>query len=128
MRIQCSQKKFSYVDKWLSNDQINYKLSNHFWEAMGMADTRITQTLKLQYIQYMRTIGKTYFRHSLSPTPSAPYGPTMVETYDPMSYTHVKPTHKRLHNITPKQSLIDKTIQANIFNWFFILIKQQLTT
>ena len=24
--------KFPYVDKWLSSDQINQKLSNHFWK------------------------------------------------------------------------------------------------
>ena len=38
--------KFPYVDKWLSNTQINQKLSNHFWNNDQIPDTQITQTLK----------------------------------------------------------------------------------
>jgi hypothetical protein len=36
--------KFPYVDKWLSNTQINQKLSNHFWYNDQIPDTQITQT------------------------------------------------------------------------------------
>jgi hypothetical protein len=45
--------KFPYVDKWLSNIQINQKLSNHFWQDEKIPDTQITQTLKFRYAQYM---------------------------------------------------------------------------
>ena len=30
--VKASQTKFPYVDKWLSNTQINQKLSNHLWK------------------------------------------------------------------------------------------------
>ena len=43
--------KFPYVDKWLSNTQINQKLSNHFWENKKTTDAQITQTLKFKYAQ-----------------------------------------------------------------------------
>ena len=41
--------KFPYVDKWLSNTQINQKLSNHFWQDEKIPDTQTTQTLKFRY-------------------------------------------------------------------------------
>ena len=30
--VRATQNNFPYVDKWLSNTQINQKLSNHFWK------------------------------------------------------------------------------------------------
>ena len=30
--VRATQTKFPYVDKWLSNTQINQKLSNHLWK------------------------------------------------------------------------------------------------
>ena len=40
-------------DKWKSNDEIDHKHSNHFWATPDISDVQITQTLKLQYAQYM---------------------------------------------------------------------------
>ena len=48
-----ARQKFPYVDKWLSNEQINQKLSNHFWKDDKVPGTQITQTLKFRYAQYM---------------------------------------------------------------------------
>jgi hypothetical protein len=48
-----AKRKFTYVDKWLSNEQINQNLSNHFWKDDKIPDTQITQTLKFRYAQYM---------------------------------------------------------------------------
>ena len=45
--------KFPYVDKWLSNTQINQKLSNHFWKNDNVTNAQITQTIKSRYAQYM---------------------------------------------------------------------------
>ena len=53
--------KFPYVDKWLSNDQINQKLSNHFWKSDKVTDAQITQTLKFKYAQYMGNHRKNIF-------------------------------------------------------------------
>ena len=40
-----TKRKFPYVDKWLSNNQINQKLSNHFQKNKNVLDAQITQTL-----------------------------------------------------------------------------------
>jgi hypothetical protein len=45
--------KFPYVDKWLSNTQINQKLSNYLWKDESVTDAQLTQTLKFRYAQYM---------------------------------------------------------------------------
>ena len=45
--------KYPYVNKWLSNIQINQKLSNHFWMSDQVPDTQVTQTLEFRYAQYM---------------------------------------------------------------------------
>jgi len=37
----------------LSNDQINHKLSNHFWKNVKITYAQINQTLKFRYAQYM---------------------------------------------------------------------------
>ena len=56
-----SKQKFPYVDKWLSNEQINQKLSNHFWKNDKVPDTQITQNLKFRYAQYMGNHRKNIF-------------------------------------------------------------------
>jgi hypothetical protein len=53
LETSIAKSKFSYVDKRLSNTQINQKLSNHFWHNDKITETQITQTLKFQYAQYM---------------------------------------------------------------------------
>src|SRR5450631_3142170 len=44
--LKWAQSKFTYIDKWTSNDQINPKISNQFWKNLGITDAHITQTLK----------------------------------------------------------------------------------
>jgi len=39
--------------KWLSNDQINQKLLNHFWKNENVTDAQNSQTLNFKYTQYM---------------------------------------------------------------------------
>ena len=56
-----AQHKFPYLEKWLTNKQINQKLSNHFWKNKNVTDTQITQTLKFRYAQYMGNQGKNIF-------------------------------------------------------------------
>ena len=48
-----AQNKYPYIEKWLSNDQINQKISNHLWKHNKITDAQITQTLKFIYAQYM---------------------------------------------------------------------------
>ena len=59
--VRMAQHKHPYVDKWLSNDQINQKLSNHFWKNNKISDAQITQTLKFRYAQYMGNHRKNIF-------------------------------------------------------------------
>jgi hypothetical protein len=40
--VRMAQHKHPYVDKWLSNDQIHQKLSNHFWKNNKITDAQIT--------------------------------------------------------------------------------------
>ena len=51
--VRMAQTNFPYVEKWLSNEQINQKLSNHFWKNNKITDSQITQTLIFRYAQYM---------------------------------------------------------------------------
>lgn len=46
-------KHFHYANKWISNDQIDHKLSNSFWKAQQTTNAQITQILKLKPMQYM---------------------------------------------------------------------------
>ena len=54
-KVVNAQHKFPYVEKWLTNKQINQKLSNHLWEDKKIPDAQITQTLKFRDAQYMGT-------------------------------------------------------------------------
>ena len=56
-----AKQKFPYVAKWLANEEINQKLSNHFWKNDKTPNTQITQTLKLRYAQYMGNHRKNMF-------------------------------------------------------------------
>lgn len=42
-----------YINKLLSNEQIDHKLSNSFYKAFDILNAQNTQTLKFQYAQYM---------------------------------------------------------------------------
>ena len=87
-----AQNKFSYVDKWLSNDQINQKLSNRFCKNNKVADAQISQMLTFRYAQYMGNHMKNIFGPSHTKTPTAPYAITTTKTHGPIFYHHVN-TH-----------------------------------
>ena len=61
LEVMTAQNKFPYVDKWLSNKQINQKPSNHFRKNKEVTDVQITQTLKFRYDQYMGNHKKNIF-------------------------------------------------------------------
>lgn len=52
---------FTYVDKWLSNTQINQKLTNHFWKKRNVTNAQIIQTLKFRYAEYKGNHRKNIF-------------------------------------------------------------------
>jgi hypothetical protein len=68
-----AKNKFPYVDKWLSNDQINHKLSNHFWKNEKATDAHISQTLKFRYAQYMGNQRKKHLLATHTPKPQLHY-------------------------------------------------------
>lgn len=39
--LRLAQSKFTFVDKWTSNVQINLILSSHFWKVHGITNTQI---------------------------------------------------------------------------------------
>ena len=85
--VRTAQNKYPYVKKWLSNDQINQKLSNHFWKNNKISDAQITQALKFRYAQYMgNQRKKTSSGLSNSKTPTAHYATKMTETHGPIYY------------------------------------------
>ena len=85
-----AKNKIPCVDKWLSNDQINHKPSNHFSKATCIFDAQIMPILKFQYAQYMGNHRKIIFWPSPTQTPTTPYAPTMPKTHGPTSYPHVR--------------------------------------
>jgi len=91
--VRIAQHKYPYVDKWLSNDQINQKLSNHFWKNNKISDAQITQILKFRYAQYMGNHKKkTFFGPSYTKTPTVHYATKMKETHGHTYYQHAN-TH-----------------------------------
>ena len=56
-----AKRKLPYIDKRLSNEQINQKLFNHFWKNVNTLDTQITQILKFRFAQYMGNHRKNIF-------------------------------------------------------------------
>ena len=40
--LRLAQSKFTYIDKWTSNNQINHKLSNQLWKNPKIVDAQIT--------------------------------------------------------------------------------------
>jgi hypothetical protein len=71
-----TKNKFPNDNKWLSNDQINHKLSNHFWKNI-----QISQTLKFRYAQYMGNHRKNIFGHTNTKTPTAHHVIKTIETH-----------------------------------------------
>ena len=58
---EIAKNKIPYVDNWLSNTQINQKLSNHLWKNNNVTNAQITHTLKFRYVQYMGNHMKNIF-------------------------------------------------------------------
>lgn len=82
--------KCMYVNKWLSNEQINQKLSNQLWKSKHVSDTQITQTLKLDLHNTWATIEKIYFGPSNTKIPIVHYAKATTETHGPTYYEHAK--------------------------------------
>ena len=53
--------KFTYVEKWLFNKEINHKLSYRFWKAPRTTNAQNTQLLKFLFAQYMGNHRKNLF-------------------------------------------------------------------
>ena len=81
-----AQIKFPYVDRWLSNKQINRKLSNHLWKKKKVTDAKIIQILKFRYAQYMGNHRKNIFWRLKFQNPTAHYATKMTETCGPIYY------------------------------------------
>ncbi len=80
-----AKRKFPYVDKWLSNEQINQKLSNHFWKNENTLDTQITQILKFRFAQYMGNHRKNIFWPLNYPNPNC----TLCRSNDRDTWPHL---------------------------------------
>ena len=59
--IRTTQNKYPYVEKWLSNDQINQNSPTTSGKYNQISDAQITQTLKFRYAQYIGNHRKNIF-------------------------------------------------------------------
>ena len=117
-------RKFPYVDKWLSNEQINHKLSNHLWKNANVSDTQITQTLKFRFAQYMGHHGKNIFQPLNYPNPNC----TLCRNNDRDTWPHILSTCEhpylkglRIARHNKATHLITQTPQANKNTRFYTL-------
>lgn len=53
--------EYAYVNKWVSNVQIDQKFPNHYWKTPSIFDARIMQTLKMSCAQYMGNYRQNIF-------------------------------------------------------------------
>ena len=119
-----AQNKFPYVEKWLSNTQINQKLSNHFWKNNKITDAQITQTLKFRYAQYMGNHRKNIFWPLKFQNPNC----TLCHKNDRDTWPHLlsmceHPYLKGLRIARHNKAvhLITQTLQANKHTRFYTL-------
>ena len=119
-----AKNKFPYVDKWLSNDQINHKLSNHFWKNEKVTDAQISQTLKFRYAQYTGNHRKNFFWPRTHQNPNC----TLCHKNDRDTWPHLlsmceNPYLKglRVSRHDKAVHLITQTLQANMNTRFFTL-------
>ena len=119
-----AKQKFLYVDKWLSNEQINQKLSNHFWKNNNIPDTQVTQTLKFGYAQYMGNHRKNIFWPLKYQNPNC----TLCRTNDRATWPHLLSTCEhpylkglRIARHNKAVHLTTQTVQANENAGFFTL-------
>src|ERR1700738_2077621 len=116
--------KYPYVDKWISNKQINQKLSNHFWKSKQIPDTQITQTLKFRYAQYMGNHRKHIFWPLQFQNPNC----TLCQRNDRDTWPHLLSTCEhpylkglRIARHNKAVHLITQTLQAHKNTRFFTL-------
>ena len=117
--------KYPYVNKWISNEQIHQKLSNHFWKSKQVPDTQITQTLKLRYAQYMGNHRKHIFwplqfrnpNYTLCQRNDRDTWPHLLSTCD---HPYLKGLRIARHNKVIH--LITQTLKANNNTRFFTLV------
>jgi hypothetical protein len=119
-----AKQKSPYVAKWLSNEEINQKLSNHFWKNDKVPDTQITQTLKFRYAQYMGNHRKNIFWPLKYQNPNC----TLCRTNDRDTWPHLLYTCEhpylkglRIARHNKAAHLIAQTLQANKNTRFFTL-------
>ena len=119
-----AKRNFTYVDKWLSNEHINQKLSNHFWKDDKIPDTQITQTLKFRYAQYMGNHRKNIFWPLKYQNPNC----TLCHTNDRDTWPHLLSTCEhpylkgmRIARHNKAAHLIAQTLQANKNTRYFTL-------
>ena len=105
-----AQNKYPYVEKWLSNDQINQKLSNH--------------SLKFQYAQYMGNHRKNIFWPLKFQNPNC----TLCHKNDRDTWPHLlsmceHPYLKGLKIARHNKAvhLITQTLQTNKYTWYYTL-------
>ena len=123
--VKLSQpKENSHVNKWLSNKQINQKLSNHLWKNNHMPYTQIAQTLKVIYTQYMGNHRKNIFWPLKYQNPNC----TLCQNNDRDTWPHLLSTceHPYLKGLQITRHnkaihLITQTLQANKHTRFFTL-------
>ena len=111
-----AQHKYPYVEKRLSNDQINQKLSNYFWKNIKISDAQITQTLKFRYAHYIGNHRKNIFWPLKFPNPNC----TLCHKNDRDTWPHLLSMCKhpylkglRIARQNKAVHLITHTLQAN---------------
>ena len=111
-------------NKWLSNDQINHKLSNHFWKNEKTTDAQISQTLTFRYAQYMGNHRKNIFWPHTHQNPNC----TLCYKNNRDTWPHLfsmceNPYLKglRISRHDKAVHLITQTLQANKNTRFFTL-------
>ena len=116
--------KIPYVDKWLSNDQINQKISNHFWKNDKATDAQISQTSKFRYAQYMGNHRKIIFWPLTHRNPNC----TLCHRNNNDTWPHLLSLRKnsylkglRIARHDKAVLLITQTLQANKNTHFFTL-------
>ena len=119
-----AKRKFPYVDKWLLNEQINQKLSDHFWKNVSVPDSQITQTLKFRFAQYMGNHRKNIFWPLNYPNPNC----TLCHNNNRDTWPHLLSTcgHPYLKGLriarhNKATHLITQTLQANKNTRFYTL-------
>ena len=123
--LRRAQSKFTYIDKWTSNDQINHKFSNQLWENPGTTDAQIALTLKFWYAQYMGNDRKNIFWPNLYPNLQCTLSlNNTIDTWPHLLSTcsnpHIKEVCISRHNKAVHQ--IVHTLYSNKYTRYYTLI------